>query len=310
MTHITMLNGILNIYKEKGYTSFDVVASLRKILGQRKIGHTGTLDPDAEGVLVVCLGKATKVVDLITDRTKSYRAKVLLGTVTDTLDTTGTVIESSPDIPDEACVCDVVYSFEGEIEQIPPMYSAIRVNGKHLYELARKGVEVERKSRKVEIHKIEPFDFELPYFSMDVTCSKGTYIRTLCDDIGRKLRCGGCMASLLRTRVGEFDIKDSLKLDDVRRLYESAELGRHLIGIDTLFLSYDKAVFDGEARKAADNGNALFSESVTVIGKDSAVEGQSVRMYDEAGMFYGIYQYDEASTLFKLKKFFKEDPDL
>lgn len=167
-----MINGILNVYKERGYTSHDVVAKLRGILKQKKIGHTGTLDPEAQGVLPVCLGNATKVCDLLTDKDKTYRAVLLLGTVTDTQDTTGNVLSQSPVLCTEQGVRDAAASFVGEQEQVPPMYSALKVNGKKLYELARQGIEVERKPRPITIHEIEIEQIQLPEIVMTVTCSK------------------------------------------------------------------------------------------------------------------------------------------
>ena len=197
-----MVNGILNVYKEKGYTSHDVVAKLRGIVGQKKIGHTGTLDPDAEGVLPVCLGRATKVCDMLTEKDKTYEAVLLLGKETDTQDISGTVLRvgETEGLTQEQ-VKDCVMSFVGEYDQIPPMYSALKVNGKKLYELAREGKMIERKSRKVEIKEIRILEMALPRVRMEVSCSKGTYIRTLCHDIGEKLGCFGCMESLLRTKV-------------------------------------------------------------------------------------------------------------
>lgn len=189
-----MINGILNIYKEKGYTSHDVVARLRGIMGQKKIGHTGTLDPDAEGVLPVCLGRATKICDLLTDKDKTYETVLLMGKTTDTQDISGTVLkEYAGDIAaetEETKVVSYIREFIGEYDQVPPMYSALKVNGKRLYELAREGKTVERKSRKVTIHDIRIREVSLPRIRMEVDCSKGTYIRTLCHDIGEKLGTG------------------------------------------------------------------------------------------------------------------------
>ena len=189
-----MINGILNIYKEKGYTSHDVVAKLRKIIGQKKIGHTGTLDPDAEGVLPVCLGRATKVCDMLTERDKTYETVLLLGKITDTQDISGTVLEErdAGSVTEEQ-VKECIRGFEGEYDQIPPMYSALKINGRKLYELAREGKTVERKSRRVTIHGIRILEIRLPRIRMEVSCSKGTYIRTLCQDIGERLGTGGCM---------------------------------------------------------------------------------------------------------------------
>ena len=187
-----MYNGIINVYKEKGYTSFDVVARMRGICGQKKIGHTGTLDPDAEGVLPVCLGKATKVCDMLTDSDKVYRAVMQLGIETDTQDLTGTVL-SACEVPvlTETEIRDVIRTFQGEIMQVPPMYSALKVNGKKLCDLARAGVTVERKARLVTIYEIRIERVELPEIELTVSCSKGTYIRTLCHDIGQKFGCPG-----------------------------------------------------------------------------------------------------------------------
>ena len=205
-----MVSGIINVYKEKGYTSFDVVAKLRGILKQKKIGHTGTLDPDAEGVLPVCLGKATKVCDLLTDKSKEYEAVLLLGTVTDTQDTSGTVLEQREVAVSEDTVREAIRSFVGDYMQVPPMYSALKVNGRKLCDLAREGKTVERAARPVKIFSIDILQVNLPKVRMRVHCSKGTYIRTLCQDIGEKLGCGGCMEKLLRTRVSEFCVEDVL----------------------------------------------------------------------------------------------------
>ena len=183
------MNGILNVYKEKGYTSFDVVARLRGILKLRKIGHTGTLDPDAEGVLPVCLGNGTKLCEYLTDKNKEYVATMRLGIRTDTLDMTGKIISEACVNVGEAQIREVVSTFVGEIMQIPPMYSALKVNGSKLCDLARKGVEVERKARRVLIYSIDILEISLPLVTMRINCSKGTYIRTLCDDIGVKLGC-------------------------------------------------------------------------------------------------------------------------
>ena len=203
----TMYHGIINVYKEPGYTSHDVVARLRGILKQKKIGHTGTLDPAAEGVLPVCLGAGTRLCDMLTDRSKTYQAVMLLGCETDTQDTTGTILaedrEGALSLVEEQ-VNEAVMGFKGDYAQIPPMYSALKVDGKKLYELARAGKEVERRPRAVQILDIKVSRIELPRVWMEVTCSKGTYIRTLCHDIGRLLGCGGCMEHLTRTRVDRF----------------------------------------------------------------------------------------------------------
>lgn len=219
-----MFHGVINIYKEAGYTSHDVVAKLRGILKQKKIGHTGTLDPAAEGVLPVCLGKGTKLCDMLTDKTKTYRAVLLLGLETDTQDTTGTVLqEQSTESLTESEVRTAVESFVGPYAQMPPMYSALKVNGKKLYELAREGKEIEREARPVEIFSLTIEEIQLPRVTMSVKCSKGTYIRTLCHDIGEKLGCGGCMEYLLRTQVGPFYIEESSKTFRCRNVERCGE---------------------------------------------------------------------------------------
>ena len=196
-----MINGIINVYKQKGYTSFDVCAVMRGILGQRKVGHTGTLDPDAEGVLPVCVGNATKLCDMLTDKSKEYVATFVLGIKTDTLDISGTVLEERKPTVSEEDLRAAINSFIGGYEQLPPMYSAKKIDGKKLYEIARSGKEVERKAVFVEIKDIETMNISYPYVTIRVSCGKGTYIRSLCEDIGNK--CGelACMTSLKRTRA-------------------------------------------------------------------------------------------------------------
>ena len=219
-----MYNGVINIYKERGFTSFDVVAKLRGILKQKKIGHTGTLDPDAEGVLVVCLGKATKLCDILTDKDKSYEATMLLGVTTDTEDQTGNVLSRQEVTCSEQEAEQAVMSFVGSYDQIPPMYSAIKVNGKKLYELARKGIEVERAPRKVEIHQIEITKISLPSVSFSVSCGKGTYIRALARDIGRALNSGAYLTALCRTRSGDIRIEDCHDYDSFEEWLDTQEI--------------------------------------------------------------------------------------
>ncbi len=306
-----MINGILNIYKEKGYTSHDVVARLRGIVGQKKIGHTGTLDPDAEGVLPVCLGRATKVCDLLTDKDKTYRAVLLLGRSTDTQDVSGTVLkERDPSGLDEDVVRTCVQSFTGDYDQIPPMYSALKVGGKKLYELAREGKTVERKSRRVMIYDIRIYKTDLPRIWMEVDCSKGTYIRTLCHDIGEKLGTGGCMESLIRTRTGEFELRDSRKLDEVETIVREGRLPEILLPTDHVFLNCRALTVKKNAESAACNGNPLRENQVTLraLPADSkeSLPGENCRyrLYDTAGTFIGIFKYDETKRLFRPEKMF------
>ena len=262
------MNGIINVYKEKGYTSHDVVAILRKIAGQKKIGHTGTLDPDATGVLPVCLGRATKVCDLLTDHDKTYETVLLLGKTTDTQDISGEILKEHPtDHLNEAEVIKVIENFKGTYDQIPPMYSALKVNGKKLYELAREGKTVERKSRKVTIYQIHIKKIQLPRVRMEVTCSKGTYIRTLCHDIGNRLGTGGCMEELTRTKVGRFELKDSLKLEELSDLAQNGRLEDALIPLDQMFSELQSVVPAEKYIPKAYNGNDFFRNQLSETGK-------------------------------------------
>ncbi len=297
-----MIHGIINVYKEKGYTSHDVVARLRGILGQKRIGHTGTLDPDAEGVLPVCLGKATKVCELLADWDKTYRAILLLGQVTDTQDVSGEILETREVTASIKEVYEAIQSFKGEYAQVPPMYSALKVNGKKLYELAREGKTVERKARNVQIHEIKIHEIVLPRISMTVNCSKGTYIRTLCHDIGQKVGCGGCMEQLLRTQVGMFRVEESLRLDEIEVLHDLGQLQEHMAAIDSPFSLYPAVTVKQEYQKLLDNGNELYGRQV---GKQG-FPGQDgpVRMYGSDGNFQAVYEYLKKENRFRPMKMF------
>lgn len=298
-----MINGIINVYKEKGYTSFDVVAKMRGIFGQKKIGHTGTLDPDAQGVLPVCLGKATKVCDLLTDKDKVYKATMLLGIQTDTLDISGKVCNKAMVNVTEQQVRDVISTFIGTIEQVPPMYSALKVNGKKLYELAREGKTIERKARKVSIYDITIDEIRLPEVVMTVSCSKGTYIRSLCDDIGTKLGCYGCMKELLRTKVACFDIEDAYKISEIEKLKESI-----VLPVDMLFENIPAVNTVLMAQKLIENGNRIPAEMINADGnkqKKYDDEGR-YRIYNPEDSFVGIYTYKAETDDFKPVKIFME----
>ena len=302
-----MINGIVNIYKEKGYTSHDVVAVLRKVVGQKKIGHTGTLDPDATGVLPVCLGRATKVCELLTDHDKTYEALLLLGKTTDTQDISGEVLEErDPGNLTEEEVRSCIESFIGEYDQIPPMYSALKVNGKKLYELAREGKTVERKSRKVQIHGIRILEMNLPHVRMEVDCSKGTYIRTLCEDIGEKLQVGGCMEELERTKVGRFLKEDAVTLDEVRQKMEQGEGAELFTPLDQIFAELPAVTVTDAKAWMSYNGNDLPERFL--LEKEAWTDGQEVRVYDSRKNFIGLYQYRAPKKLFHIKKMFL-DPE-
>lgn len=327
------MDGIINVYKEKGFTSHDVVAKLRGILRMKKIGHTGILDPAAEGVLPVCLGKGTRLCDMLTDKTKTYRAVLLLGQETDTQDTTGVVQAEYPVHVTEEEVRKAIVSFLGDYMQIPPMYSALKVNGKKLYELARQGKEVERQARPVQILDIQIESIDLPRATFFVTCSKGTYIRTLCYDIGRKLGCGGCMESLLRTRVDRFELKDSLTLSQIEKLRDEGRVEEAVVPVEGVFLRLPALVTKpGDGDKLVHNGNPFPAELAEAedcdlsvefgAGSDCAAEpaGRSetecglaasvadrfdgVRVYDSEHHFIGIYRYSEEKRRYQPQKIF------
>ncbi len=296
------MDGIIVVHKEQGFTSFDVVAKLRGILKQKKIGHTGTLDPDATGVLPVCLGCATKLCDMLTDTTKVYEAELLLGVVTDTQDTSGTVLEEKNVDVTEDKIKEVITSFIGVQQQIPPMYSALKVDGKKLYELAREGKTVERKAREIIIEDIEIIDVNLPKVRMLVTCSKGTYIRTLCHDIGATLGCGGAMASLIRRKTAGFTLEEAKTLQEIEAIVKAGEIQTIVKGVDTVFETYPAAYVKNDCLKAVQNGNLLFYHMLEMNSADKQAE--DIRIYGHDEMFYGIYGYETDKKAFVPKKMF------
>lgn len=301
-----MYNGIMNVYKEAGFTSHDVVAKLRGICKQKKIGHTGTLDPDAVGVLPVCFGSGTKLCDMLTDWDKEYIATFRLGLVTDTQDISGRVLsKADPDMLQavtEERVEESVMSFLGGYDQIPPMYSALKVNGKKLYELARAGREVERKPRRVQIRELEILEMALPTVRFRVVCSKGTYIRTLCHDIGEKLGCGGVMTSLVRSRVGIFGMEEALTLSQIEQLRNEDKISDVIISPDGVFSECRAVKVTPDGRRLLENGNRLPGRMLS--GQVRLQEAEQVRMYDEEGRFYGIYQYHSEADEAKPVKMF------
>ena len=293
------MDGIINVRKEKGFTSFDVVAKLRGILKMKKIGHTGTLDPDAEGVLPVCIGKATRVCDLLTDKDKVYETVMLLGKETDTQDMTGTILKESKVNLSIEEVKQCIESFVGEYAQIPPMYSALKVNGKKLYELAREGKTVERKPRPVHFYEIEILDISFPLVRFRVTCSKGTYIRTLCHDIGEKLGCGAAMESLLRTKVGRFTLDDAITLAQTEEAVQEETIESKILGIEEILAEYPRVCCTKEGDRLLANGNPLVQALV-----DAQEKNGWIRMCSSEGSFAGVYQWDEKrNRYFPVKMF-------
>lgn len=296
-----MINGVINIYKEAGFTSHDVVAKMRGILKQKKIGHTGTLDPAAVGVLPVCVGSATKLCDMLTDKRKEYVAELILGVTTDTQDMTGTIKSEHEVTSSEDEVRVAVMSMLGDSQQIPPMYSALKVDGKRLYELAREGKEVERKARDITIYEIEVLEMKLPVVKFRVLCSKGTYVRTICQDIGEKLGCGGAMQSLVRTKVERFSIEDAITLSKLEELRDAGKLLDVVVPVEDMFKNYPKVTVEKQFQKLIDNGNVFFADMC--VGDTPKEE---VRVYNEEGQFYGVFQFDPRINGYKPVKMFLE----
>lgn len=303
-------NGILNINKPEGWTSQDVVAKIRGRLHIRRVGHTGTLDPMATGVLPVCFGKATRIIEYYDDDFKTYEAEMKLGMVTDTLDITGTVLETKPVDVSEEDVIQTIDSFRGWITQIPPKYSALKVNGKPLYKYAREGVEVEIKSRKIYVEDIQPVEVNLGEnrILFRVTCSKGTYIRTICDDIGKKLGCGGTMTALQRIQSGCFRVEDARTLPEILEMTDE-ELERCVIPMDETLVhlgrielkSMESVPFYYNGREI-DTGyvNVLASPAVPEAMQEESRLGDKYRVYDPEGKFLGISSIRE-NTLYPEK---------
>ena len=298
-----MYHGIINVYKEAGYTSHDVVARLRGICGQKKIGHTGTLDPDAVGVLPVCLGNGTRLCDMLTDRRKEYIASLRLGMVTDTQDISGKILEKREVLVSPSKVKNAILSFLGESMQIPPMYSALKVNGKKLYELAREGKEVERAARPITVYAIEILKEEHPDYVFKVECSKGTYIRTLCNDIGEQLGCGAVMTKLIRSRVGEFEIEKAYTLDELQNLSHQGILSDAIVPVEKMFEAYTALIVKESSHKVIQNGNQLRKEDFEQETGEIP-DGKEIRVYSHQNIFFGIYRYEKRRRLFSPVKMF------
>lgn len=298
------LTGVLAVFKPAGFTSHDVVAKARRILGMKRIGHTGTLDPQVTGVLPLCLGRATRVVEYIQELPKEYVATLRLGLSSDTEDMTGTITESVEEVQvTEAEVLVVLESFKGVISQVPPMYSAVKVDGKRLYELAREGKTVERKSREVEIYEIEMKDMvwngNYPDITFRVLCSKGTYIRTLCVDIGRALGLPGVMVELTRTMSAGISASHCLTLEQIAEHKDNGTLQQHLIAADEAISHLPRHTVSDEKKMAALQGQRLSLRFVVPEVKDNG----DFRLYDTAGEFLGIYKLDEMRAIAPVKVF-------
>lgn len=299
------MNGVILIDKPADFTSFDVVAVVRKITGQRKTGHTGTLDPNATGVLPILLGSATKAQDLIVNHDKTYIADFRFGLTTDTLDIWGKVLSEQKSEVTREDILNVIPKFTGEIEQIPPMFSAVQKNGQRLYDLARKGIEVERESRKVTVYGLEllEFDEETQIGKFEISCSKGTYVRTIIDDIGRLLGVGGVMTGLRRISACGYKIGECITIDKARQLAESGELEKYISSVESLFESYGYVVVSEAQARRFSNGGALDTER-TYLKKLDVENGQIFRVKDRENKFLGLGIVDAQNKLLKIYKLF------
>ena len=288
------MNGIILVDKPQNWTSHDVVAKLRGVLHERRIGHSGTLDPLATGLLVVFVGRATRTVEFAEADSKEYLAGLRLGVSTDTQDITGNIVAESAALPDEAALREAIGRFIGDIEQIPPMYSAIKIGGKKLYELARRGESVERAPRKITVSAIDIAGRDGDDYILNISCSKGTYVRTLCSDIGEALGCGACMSSLRRTRAGVFSVDDAHSLADIEAAVREGRLSDIILPVDTLFASFPKLTVSQSAAKRLKNGNII---------KISAEDGE-YKVYSDSDEFLLLGRV-ECGKLKTIKSFYE-----
>ena len=293
--------GVLVIDKPQGMTSHDVVGKVRRLYHTRKVGHTGTLDPMATGVLVILIGRAAKAAEYLTVHDKSYCATLRLGLTTDTEDVTGQILTASADIPAPERVMEVASTFAGEILQVPPMYSALKVNGQKLVDLARRGIEIERKARPVTVHSISCTPLESGDYALEVTCSAGTYIRTLCADIGKALGCGGVMAALRRTHTGEFSLEEAVTPEDLEVMSDEQRLAL-LRPVESLFADLPAVALPAFYEKLCRNGCEIYQKK---IGVDHKI-GTRVRLCDANGKFFAlgeVREFENGTALRAIKHF-------
>lgn len=297
------MNGIICINKPEGFTSFDVIAKLRGILKMKRIGHSGTLDPMATGVLPVFIGNATRACDMLSDNEKSYVADFRLGCSTDTQDSSGTVLTSSEIAISHDEFVEVMREFTGDIEQIPPMYSAVSVNGQRLYELARKGIEIERDARKIRIDKLElqEFDSQNRVGKLLIECSKGTYVRTIIHDIGQKLGCGGIMTGLVRLSSNGFTLDKALTIDEVKSLLDEGRLEEFILPVEKVFIGLPKLYLDEVQTKMYKNGIKLDLARVNGVAK---ADKYAVYGDDKKFIGTGLADFDKAELKVE-KNFFR-----
>lgn len=297
------MDGILNINKPPGKTSYRVVAAVKHLSGERRVGHAGTLDPDATGVLPVCLGRGTRIIEFLVDTTKTYRAQIELGKATDTYDSSGRITrQGDPSGIDYAILERALEAFRGTIRQTPPMYSAIKHKGQPLYKLARAGIEVERKSRTVKIHRLELISWKPPLATVEIECSKGTYIRSLAHDLGQSLGCGAHLNGLVRTLCGIFDIKDAISMSQLEEAFRHGYWEHFLYPIDIVLQDLNAIVVDDTAEEAMRKGSPLALEQSDNQNSDSNSRQRYCRAYSRDGRFLGILQHVPDKGIWQPKK--------
>ena len=306
------MDGILNIDKPWGKTSFSIVAMVKRLSGERRVGHAGTLDPAATGVLPVCLGRGTRVVEFLVDTTKTYRAQIELGAATDTYDGSGKITQrGDPSGINQEQLESALNSFRGSIQQTPPMYSAVKHHGQPLYELARAGIKVERKSRLAKIHRLELIDWQSPVVTVEVECGKGTYIRSLAHDLGQSLGCGAYLRSLIRTRCGLFDIKDAISIAQLEEAFRYGYWQHFVYPIDVVLANQSAIIVNNSTEDTIRKGGSLVLEHSGCNGETDYLEqhrpapssGENhCRAYTLDGRFLGVLRFDPERGLWQPKK--------
>jgi tRNA pseudouridine55 synthase len=309
------VDGILNINKPQGMTSFGTVATVRRLTGQRRVGHAGTLDPEATGVLPICLGKGTKITEFLADSTKVYRAEIELGRATDTYDSSGrTTQRGDPSGISQEQFRAALDTFQGRTQQTPPMYSAVKYHGKRLYELARAGIQVERPSRPVRIDRLELSDWQPPLATVEVVCGKGTYIRSLAHDLGQVLGCGASLKSLVRLRCGLFDIGDAVSLNQLEDAARYGYWHKLVYPIDIAFLEWAAIVVSETTEQQVRNGQSLIlgpatsDREITLPEEPFSVGSRHqdyCRVYDLDGCFLGVLRFHPESHQWHPEKVFR-----
>lgn len=305
-----MATGILNVNKPSGMTSFQVVALVKRLSGERRVGHAGTLDPMATGILPICLGQATRVVEFLVEATKTYWAEIELGVATDTYDASGRVTQrSDPSAIDRDQLESALTSFRGLIRQTPPMYSAVKYHGKPLYVLARAGITVERKSRLAYVHSLELIDWQSPVATIEVVCGKGTYIRSIAHDLGQALGCGACLRTLIRTRYGPFSTSDAVSLSQLEDAFRHGDWANLLYPPDLVLQQWPAVVINDEEQQDMKNGRSIMlgerarvQEEIPPVSKDELPSARRCRAYTIDGRFIGVLRFNLVSGQWQPEK--------